>query len=155
MARPLEQRFWEKVDRRGPDECWEWQGKVGNHGYGVIWLDATRTRTTHRVAFELAHGAIKKTCVCHRCDNRLCCNPAHLFQGSRADNNRDMFAKGRNKAPGLKGSRHGCAKLSEQQVAQIRARVAAGEVQRRVAEEFGVHYTTVNNIVKRDNWRHV
>lgn len=84
---------------RGPDECWPWTGAVTGKGYGKISL-AYRHRNAHRVAFELWHGPIPDgLLVCHRCDNRPCCNPAHLFVGTAKDNAEDMMAKGRWKRP--------------------------------------------------------
>lgn len=148
-------RFWRHVDIRSPAECWEWKGKVGNHGYGVFWLDARRTLTAHRAAWLAHHGEMPKLeCVCHTCDNRKCCNPTHLFAGTRGDNNRDMFAKGRNGHRDVRGERHPQRKLTDAQVLEIRKRVAAGEVQKRLAEEYGVHFSTINDVVRR-NWRHL
>lgn len=88
-----EQRFWSKVDRRGPDECWPWLAAKSATRYGVF--DKTRA---HRVAYALTHGLIPEgRIVCHRCDNPPCCNPAHLWLGTPKDNTADMVAKGRAK----------------------------------------------------------
>lgn len=98
--RPIEIRFWEKVDRRSPDECWWWTGSVGSHGYGQL-ADLGTVRTTHRLSWELHNGPIPKgegahgICVCHTCDVRTCVNPGHLFLGTQRDNLKDMRDKGR------------------------------------------------------------
>lgn len=98
VCKPLADRFWPKVDRRGPDECWPWKaarraagyGKIGRGKSGRGWMLA------HRASWELAHGPISsETLVLHRCDNPPCVNPAHLFLGTHADNVHDMVAKGR------------------------------------------------------------
>jgi hypothetical protein len=106
-------RFWSKVDKSGgPGTCWPWTGSVSSSGYGSL-THAGRGIKAHRRAWELTNGAIPPgdgphgTCVCHRCDNPLCCNPAHLFLGTTADNTHDMIAKGRKFRPlgDLNGSR--------------------------------------------------
>jgi hypothetical protein len=98
MRKTLEERFWEKVDKRGDDECWEWQ--AGTRGatvqYGSFYIDGV-TFNAHRVAFLLTYGDPEGMQVCHTCDNGLCCNPKHLFLGTAVDNNRDARAKGRAK----------------------------------------------------------
>lgn len=93
-------RFWEKVDKRGDDECWEWKGTRDRRNYGHFSpLGGERTRQAHRVAYEMLHGPQPSHLfVCHRCDNPPCCNPAHLFLGTAADNTHDMLAKGRGAA---------------------------------------------------------
>lgn len=102
---PLE-KFWEKVDKRGEDECWEWTGTLqskGNpgcpYGYGCFYHDGKSIRA-HRFSYELHNGTIDPDLViCHSCDNTLCVNPNHLWQGTRLDNLIDMWKKGRGKTP--------------------------------------------------------
>jgi hypothetical protein len=89
--------FWSRVDRTaGESGCWLWSGSLGTGGYGLCGHQK-RVKRSHRIAWELTHGPIPDgMVVCHRCDNPPCCNPAHLFLGTLADNVRDMVAKGRN-----------------------------------------------------------
>jgi hypothetical protein len=89
--------FWSRVDAsRGADSCWSWTGALDSGGYGQCGRDR-RLHKTHRVAWMLTHGEIPDgLVVCHHCDNRRCCNPAHLFVGTQGDNVRDMVRKGRN-----------------------------------------------------------
>lgn len=93
--------FWAKVDMRGPDECWEYQGYVTPEGYGWAYtgtMKGQRTHGAHRQAWILTNGPIPaEKLVCHHCDNRRCCNPKHLFVGTTFDNMRDMVRKGRHR----------------------------------------------------------
>lgn len=91
----ISERFWSKVDRRGPDECWLWLASILNNGYGCF--SSEWSNLAHRVAWELVCGPIPAgLCVLHRCDVKLCVNPAHLWLGTKADNNADCRAKKRN-----------------------------------------------------------
>ena len=147
-----EVRFWDKVDIRGADECWGWMSRSVSDGYGLFKVDG-KLVGAHRVSYELMHGAIPEgLCICHTCDNRLCCNSAHLFLGTVADNNSDRKAKGRN------ANRHGesntNAKLTEAQVREIRERYAAGGIlQRELAQEYGVSRKAISLVVTNKRWQ--
>lgn len=90
-TRPGTDHFWSLVERRSDSECWLWKGTTGQ-GYGRYGR-----KPAHRVAWELFNGRPMGATMfaCHHCDNPPCCNPAHIFEGSCADNNRDAHAKGR------------------------------------------------------------
>jgi hypothetical protein len=149
------QRFWSKVNRSAPDDCWLWTASTQRGGYGQISING-KPEIASRVSFRLEYGEIPEGMfVCHWCDNPLCVNPAHLFLGTPADNIHDMDGKGRRVVAPQLGSRHGCARLNEQQVAQIKARIAAGEFQNRLAIEFGVTPGAINHIAKARQWKHV
>lgn len=161
---PLSVRFDRGVDRSGgPDACWPWMRGTSN-GYGKISSGGRGhpSLRTHRVAYEFAHGLIPAgLCVCHRCDNPLCCNPAHLFAGTLKDNTQDMLAKGRHGArtkpeSTVRGERVLQAKLTEPQVLEIRRRYAAGDVSRReLGAEYGVTQRTIERVVGMQLWKHV
>lgn len=90
-----ESLFWEKVDKRGPEDCWEWKAAHTKRGYGCFRFNE-RQDLSHRVSYILAHGSIPDGLwVLHKCDNPKCVNPAHLFLGTHQDNMNDMKNKGR------------------------------------------------------------
>jgi HNH endonuclease len=152
---PASERFWRRVDRRGPDECWPWLGSRLPNGYGITRLWGSERRYTigaHRAAWVVSHGEIPAGMfVCHRCDNPPCCNPSHLFLGSPKDNLDDMYRKGRQR--NLVGEQRAFAKLTQTQVLEIRARYASGEKQRDLASEFNVRQPRISKIVTRKAWR--
>lgn len=158
---PVAERFWDKVEKRGNDECWPWlaarmprkgfeYGKIGS-GTGGAPLYA------HRVSYELSVGPIPEGLhVLHRCDNPPCVNPRHLFLGTNADNIRDAFAKGRVARP--HGEAQANARLTETQVKAIRAEYRKGKKGYGFASlgrKYGIHHSTVRQIVTRITWRHV
>lgn len=139
--------------------CWEWDGCVQSNGYARVRIGGV-TRNAHRVAKELATGRPIQTGmdVCHRCDNRRCINPAHLFIGTRADNMRDCVAKGR-QARGLRlsvlrrGERAPRAKLNWPQVRAIRAAAKTGARPQDLAVLYGVDASTIWLIRRYATWK--
>ena len=146
--RPLLERFSERVDKRGPDDCWEWTAGRIPEGYGRI-THRRKRYDAHRLAWEIANGrpVPEGMEVCHRCDNPPCCNPAHLFVGTTLDNALDRERKGR----GLTG-RSPNAKLTADSVREIR-RLAGSVPQAELACRYGVATSTVNDVVKKRSWR--
>ena len=128
------------------DGCWLYTGHRDPHGYGII-SEGSRPRRNvraHRLSWELHCGTIPEGfCVCHRCDNPGCVNPAHLFLGTQLDNISDMISKKRatfqTKPERLRhlGSQHGNSKLTEETVREIRALYDGGLTQYELANFIG------------------
>jgi hypothetical protein len=140
----------EPRNRKG---CWERQGGTRS-GYGIIGYQG-RTRTAHRVAWEVFNGPIPdRLHVCHKCDNRRCCNPEHLFLGTQQQNIDDMFAKGRQSTSEQRAT-HGNARLSPEDVRAIRALYVAGFSQQAIADFFEIHQTAISKVIRRETWRNL
>jgi len=137
-------RFWSHVDRRASDDCWEWTAAVGKKdGYGLIRVQGTQV-LAHRVAYLLGYGQHPKDqLVLHRCDNRRCCNPRHLFLGTYADNNADRAIKGRS------GHRVN-AKLNRRAARTIRTSNDSDYI---LALRFGVHPSVIHLVRRNLIWR--
>jgi hypothetical protein len=143
------ERFWSRVRPEIGDACWMWTANKFGHGYGSFVIGNKR-RQAHRVSWEIAYGPIPDgMCVCHRCDVPACVRPDHLFLGTYADNNADRDAKGRT------STKHQAALrlLTIEQAREIRRRHAAGEIQKRLAREFGVNHGIVRAIIRGWTYR--
>jgi hypothetical protein len=148
-------RFWNKVNIGDKTECWDWTAFIGWDGYGYFRPQhICKTQKAHRISYELTFGKIPdKICVLHRCDNRKCVNPNHLFLGTKQDNTSDMRNKGRGWNP--VGVEVKCAKLDENKVRVIRDLFRDGKYQTEIAKLFGVDSSTISTIVNRKSWKHV
>lgn len=142
------ERVWARVDRRGADECWLFTGAQAN-GYGRVG-GRTVNAYAHRVVLTHTRGPepFERADARHLCGNKLCCNPSHLLWGDRAANEADKLAHGRSN----RGERQGQSKLTREDVLAIRSRAAAGEAQHALARAFGIHQSTVSQIVSRKRW---
>jgi hypothetical protein len=140
-------RFWATVRRGQPGECWEWQALKSPSGYGRIRLDGKQHRA-HRVAFFLANGRWPTPCCCHSCDNRACCNPAHLWEGTNSENTKDAVRKGRM----AHGSRSPRANLNEWNAIGAMAMSLMGATRKTIAAQFGINPSGVYRILHRQMW---
>lgn len=155
----LLERFEQRYQPEPNSGCWLWLGHIGKTGYGQIKMRSTDTRSNgaHRASYELFCGEIGAgALVCHRCDNRSCVNPDHLFLGSYKDNFEDAKKKGRlrwnadRKARAPKGEQHHQAKLTWGDVMRIRASDDAGID---LAQKYGVTPTQISKIRQGKAWR--
>ncbi len=138
--------FWSYVAVGEPDECWLWQRGDGPKGYGQFWWKG-KTCIASRVAYEISYGDPGNALVCHTCDTPGCCNPGHLFTGTSKINQLDKVTKGRQ----LKHERHNLAKLTIEQVKEIR-QIGRKETQKVLALRFGVDRTTISLILLERIW---
>jgi hypothetical protein len=154
LTKKQQERFWKKVNKKDDDSCWEWNGARTKNGYGSYTcqkIPFTRY-LAHRIAYTLAKGKLNNLC-CHTCDNKLCCNPSHLFDGTHHDNLQDAGNKGR--LGKVKGEKHPRSKLKTTDIKTIRKLHLQGLSLRKIASQFNVDNKTIRNILKKKNWRHV
>jgi hypothetical protein len=149
------ERFWRSVDRRGPDECWEWKGDriSGEYGgYGRFWVSPNRYNA-NRIAYKVATGIDPgQFLIRHTCDNPPCCNPAHLLLGTPKDNIGDAVARGRI----ARGETGGTAKLTRATVLAMRAMYAAGGLTvEEVGEAHGAAKSAALKAISGQTWAHL
>jgi len=147
------QAFDRHVLRQTDNECWPAvRGGYNKPGWHVTWKVGGKKLLAHRVSWELHNGEIPDgLCVLHKCDNPKCCNPAHLFLGTRADNVSDMWQKNRANPGNPKGRKFGPSahrKLSSAQVEQVFHLYKNGKTQREIATLYGTTDVTVGNILR-------
>ncbi len=160
-TKPIEDRFWSKVDKRGPDECWLWTGaRAGpdasaGEGYGHLYggRRGEGNIRANRLSYILANESIPDDLfVLHKCDNQKCVNPTHLFLGTQKENIEDANRKGRLS----RGTSRYNAKLSECDIWNIRIEYAKGDIsQRALAKFFAVAQQHISDIVVGNRWKHV
>lgn len=148
----LECRFWSKVQKLGPNDCWNYlAGKTNRYGrfhYRGHHVNA------HRFAWFLSYGPIPEDLwVLHKCDNPACCNPSHLFLGTHTDNMRDMG--GKNRKYRIYGERNPAVKLTENQVKEIKESLTNGVKQRLLAIKYKVTESNIHYIKSGKRWSHI
>ncbi len=140
------------VKGQNEDDCWGWLGAKGSNGYSIFKIKYERFRAG-RVSYFLENGIDPKEFdVCHTCDNPICCNPGHLFLGTRTENMQDAANKNRT----TKGSKNKRAKLTEKDIPIIIDLHKNKKInQYKLAKMYGVNQPTINRVVNRVLWGHV
>jgi hypothetical protein len=142
----IQERFFEKVEIKSEDGCWFWIGAKQGNGYGNF-KNSNKYMLAHRYSYELHKSGIPEgLMVLHKCDNRRCVNPSHLFLGTAKDNTVDMMNKGR--CGGYKN-----AKLSiEDKKTARHLYFAECKTQSEIARHFNVSSSAIHYIIYRKNW---
>lgn len=139
--------FWSRVDKTpgfGPGgDCWEWQRTLTCNKYGTVRFSGSQ-RLVHTVAWQLINGRKSTLHILHSCDNPPCCNPAHLREGTDKDNSDDKYKRNRQ-----------YAKLTREQVKEIRERLAIGERPVDLHKEYGVTDTQISWIRLNKVWKNI
>lgn len=152
--RNADARFWLKISKKDPESCWEWIAKSETEdGYGVFYHHSGEPAIrSHRFSWGLVNGAIPEgKSVLHRCNNRKCCNPNHLYLGTSAENMADKA-----RANSGKGERHGLSKLTDMDVVAIRGMYKSGDyLQKEIATIFGVSSVAISCVCRRKTWAHI
>ena len=144
-------RFYDKIDIKGPDECWEWQAatkKRETHQYGLFNLNGFMMHA-HRIAWFLANGPIPEgKFILHKCDNPVCCNPHHLYCGTHSDNMKDRYERNTNKIDPLDYAHSMC--LYSGEIWLVRKLYKAGITQTYIAKIFKTNQPLISKIVNSD-----
>ena len=142
-------RFWKKVNKT-KNGCWEWSGCKWKSGYGQIKVRGKRWKA-HRMSFLIHHGYLDETlCVLHKCDNRACVRPDHLYQGTKGNNAEDCVNRERT----ARGTKNALAKLTEPIVAEMR-RQYAKRTAISISKQYDVSCGTACNAIYGKTWKHV
>lgn len=146
------ERFWSKVKKT--ESCWLWTATKNHRGYGRFQYEG-RLWLPHRISWRLHYGDIPNdTCVCHKCDVRLCVNPSHLFLGTHQDNAIDRERKGR--GVHLRGEDVFLSKLTDVEIIEIREKYSTGEHSfSSLGRDYNMHYSSIADIVRRHTWKHI
>ena len=155
MINPLLKRFYSKFSKNQDSGCWEWTACKTKNGYGKFALNKSWV-LAHRWIYEflLQDKIHSDKLILHKCDNRKCVNPDHLYLGSHLNNAQDRVERKRSKH--YVGENHGRSKLTENQVLEIRRLSNEKSLSSwRLGKMFMVNPKSIQDIVNRNNWKHI
>lgn len=139
--------FWSNMYKR-EDGCWVWRCRPTSGGYGNYQPKRGVNIPTHRLAWMLTHDDPGNESVLHTCDNRLCCNPAHLFLGTQQENMTDKVAKGRQ----AQGRGHGMSTITDVQIDKVKSLVGQGYSSPYIRKVTGVSESNIKRIRRGEHW---
>jgi len=147
-------RFWDKVNKKAENECWEWLASKTGWGYGTFWYK-NRNESASRFSWELHNGKIPEGMLAlHKCDNPPCVNPEHLFLGTHKDNALDKQRK--NRGNQMCGENQGLSKLTRKQVLEIRGLYIPYKFTvMKLAKIYNVTDVNISKIINRKTWKHI
>ncbi len=145
------ERFWRRVNKGAPEECWEWLGPVNKDGYGTVKFKGV-SHNASRVALWLASGREPNPLALHKCDNPICCNPNHLYEGTHAQNIADKVRRHRQAS----GEQIGGSVYKEADIRRVCQLLSqGGRPKTEIARITGVKVDTVKSVYRRSQWRHI
>jgi Mor family transcriptional regulator len=161
-----EERFWSYVNKNGPmpdltkkceGACWTWCGTLHPTGYGEFSVNNKSTKP-HRFSYQMEHkleSIPSDMHVCHKCDNRSCVNPSHLFLGTAFDNIHDMMSKGRMKHGTFIGTENSRSKINNEIAMKIFLDCNSGMTTKSISKKYKVGRGTVQSIKEGRTWTHI
>ena len=159
LIKTIKERFWSKVDIKGEDDCWNWIANIDTPGYGAFKYNK-RKMDSNRVAWILTYGEIPDGLwVLHKCKgNRLCCNPKHLYLGTRSDNMKDAVRDGTASILNCRrvfGEESGQAKMTNVFVSKIKEEILSGTRGVDICKKYNLDKGTVSSIKHEKTWKNI
>lgn len=151
VGETFEERFWSRVNRTSDTtQCWEWMAGRGSNGYGEIKFNG-KPYGSHIIAWYLTNQIMPTLQILHSCDNKVCCNPNHLREGTHQENMQDKVDRNRQQ----RGEKVNFAKLKEFQVIEILKLFKIGRSNKEIAEIYNVTSEAINLIRLGKNWKYI
>ena len=152
FRKSMKERFFSKIIKKEDYECWGWRGALCNGGYGCFTMNK-RVKPAHRASWEIHNGPIPKGLwVLHKCDNKICSNPDHLFLGNAKENVHDMISKGRN----IRGELSCHAKLTSNDIINIRKEyLNKNATYLEISRKYYVNASHIGRIIRKERWNNI
>jgi len=146
---------WSRVAVANPGDCWPWKGTLNRWGYGQCQQNGHAVNASRAAYIDAAGSIAEGLVVCHKCDNPACCNPAHLFAATQAENLADCRNKGRQRYRTGADHHRATAKLTPQMVMEARRLYKMGVSQSEIGRRWNIHPSAISRAVRGESWREV